>query len=285
MRGLAWLYVSQGDNEHGRLAAEQSVALYRQGEDRRGLAFALVGLAMPLEFLGRRAEAETLLKESIALARPAGDAYVACSALNNLARVTADLHGDLDTARGYVDEGMRLSRAAGLRWLTSVSVQLLGMIALHRKDYVEARARFEEAIVAFQEIGAPFNAILAKSDLAHMERNQGNHTRAMELYRETIVAFRDVGQRGAVAHQLECFGFIAITQNQFNRALRLLGAAEALRERSGTPMTPDEQTYHEQQLNTLREQMDPNSFAAAWAEGRALTLEQAIAYALETKDG
>ena len=285
LRALGWLHVSQGDNENGRLVAEQSVALYRQSvdADRGGLALALVGLAMPLEFLGRRAEAETLLKESIALARAAGNVFVMSWALSTLARVTADLHGDLDAARDYVNEGIRISREAGLDWSAAALGEMLGTIASHRKDYVEARARFEEALIAYQEMGAHFNVILEKSNLAHLERSQGNYTQALELYRETIVGFCDVGQRGAVAHQLECFGFIAIAQNQFERALRLLGAAEALREQSGTPMTPDEQTVYEQQLTAIREQLPADSLATDWAEGRALTMDQAIQYAVEAE--
>ncbi len=78
-------------------------------------------------------------------------------------------------------------------------------------------SRFKEAPRGFQEVGAPFNIILEKSNLAHLERQQGNYMRALEYYRETIVAFRDIAQTGAVAHQMECFGFIAIAQSQNER--------------------------------------------------------------------
>ena len=85
-----------------------------------------------------------------------------------------------------------------------------GIIAIHRKDYEEARTLIEKAVTAYRETGASFNMILAKSALAHMERELGNYAIALNIYRETIIAFRDAGQIGAVAHQLECFGFIAI---------------------------------------------------------------------------
>ncbi len=281
LRGLAWLYVSQGDNEHGRAAASQSVALYRLAQDPRGLAIALTNLASPVEFLGHRAEAETLLKESVALARAQGDAYAASSALAPLARVTADLHGNFDAAEEYVEEGRRLASAAGLDYLTALLVQMSGVVAWRRQDYAEARGRFEEALVAFQDVGAHFNVILVKSDLAHMERQLGNPSRALELYRDTIVAFRDVGQRGAVAHQLECIAFIALAQNQFERALRLLGAAEALREQSGTPMTPDEQVHYQRQVTLARDQLNPELAAKTWAKGRVLTMDQAMQYATD----
>jgi hypothetical protein len=128
---------------------------------------------------------------------------------------------------------------------------------------------------------APFNVTLVLSDLAHLERRQGNHARALELYRETIVAFQKAGQRGAVAHQLECFAFIAEAQEQLSRAARLLGAAEALRDNTHLPMTPHERPEYDQHLTSVREHLGEAAFAAAWAEGRTLTMEQAIEFALE----
>jgi hypothetical protein len=103
----------------------------------------------------------------------------------------------------------------------------------------------------------------------------------LQYYRETINAFRDVGQKGAVAHQLECFGFIALAQNRKERALQLFASANALRKQRGTPMTPDEQAYFEERLRILREKLDEMQFDTAWAKGHAMTMEQAIALALE----
>ena len=103
----------------------------------------------------------------------------------------------------------------------------------------------------------------------------------MRYYRETIVGFRDIAQTGAVAHQLECFGFIALAQGQHERALQLLAAANALRERGGTPMTPDEQPYFDEQLKQIHERMDRPHFDSVWSKGRALKMEQAIDLALE----
>ena len=286
LRGVAFLSISVGDNAAGRAAAEKSVALYHQLDDRRELALTLVALAMSLEFLGEGAQAEKFLQESLALGRAAQDAYSTSWALNALARVTAALRGDFDAARRYVEESIHLSRKEGITYQVAVSAQMLGTIAVYCNDYAEARARFEEALPLFRETRASFNVTLDMSDLAHLERRQGNRARALELYRETLVAFQKAGQRGAVAHQLECFAFIAEAQGQLSRAARLLGSAEALRESTHLPMTPYEQPEYEQHLTTVRERMDKATFASAWAEGHVMTMEQAIEFALEvTADG
>lgn len=283
LAGLAWAYTSQGDNDQAIIAAEQSAALYRQRApvDKRGLALVLYRLAQVNFFLGRRATAETYIMESIALARAANDPFAEVIALSMLVQIMAVLDGDLVGARSYAEEALRIARAAGLGYLSSLISYHLGQIAAHYNDVNEARRHFELAMAAFQEADAPFNATLAKSDLAHLERKQGNHAEALELYCETILAFRDFGQRGAVAHQLECFAFIAIAQNEYDRALRLLGAAETWRELGSTTMTPDEQIEYQEQVEVVREQMASELFTKTWAEGRALTMEQAIQYATE----
>jgi tetratricopeptide (TPR) repeat protein len=281
LRGLTRLYLSLGDNAHAKRVAEESVALYRQSQDRRGLSFALVVLAYPLEFLGERERAEAVLQESYSIARAEGDVYVICRSLNILARVVSNLHQDRNLAQQYVEESYRLAKEAGLRSQEAQSSEILGFIAIDGKNYDAARSHFKESVRVYDEIGATFNVFLEKSNLAHLERRTGNYTSALEYYRETIVAFRDMGQTGAVAHQLECFGFISITQNQNERALQLFGAANALREKAGTPMRPDEQTYFDKQLESLREKMDMTEYNSIWSKGHIMTMEQAIELAIE----
>ena len=281
LRGLTRLYLSLGDNAKARQAAEESVALFRQSQDRRGLAFALVVLAYPLEFLGLRPQAEAALQESYSLAQAEGDVYVICRSLNRLARVVVQLYHDPDLSQQYVEEARRLAQEAGLRSQAAQASEILGFIASHRNDHNTARAYFEESMRLYDEIGSSFNVTLEKSNLAHLERGLGNYAEALEYYRETIATFRDIGQTGAVAHQLECFGFIALAQDQNERALQLFAAANALRERSSTPMTPDEQVYFDEQIKKLREQIDSSAFNSAWTKGRALKMDQAIDLALE----
>ena len=281
LRGFTRLYLSLGDNANAKRVAEESVDLYRQSQDRRGLAFALVVLAYPLEFLGERERAEAILQESYAIARAEADIYVQCRSLNMLARVIIDLHHDLELSQRYVEESLRLAREADLRSQEAQACEILATIAIHRNDYHEARLRFIESVRIYEEIGARFNVILEKSNLAHLERRHGNFAHALEYYRETIIAFRDIAQLGAVSHQLECFGFIALEKNQDGRALQLFAAANVLREKRGTPMTPDEQLYFEEQLTSLREKMDENQFDSIWSKGHVMSMEEAIEFALE----
>jgi hypothetical protein len=81
---------------------------------------------------------------------------------------------------------------------------------------------------------------------------------------------------------LESFAFIAKVQEEDQRAAKLFGAAEILRESANLPMLFIEQVEYDREVNDLRANMDESTFAKAWAEGRAMTMERAIAFALES---
>jgi hypothetical protein len=84
-----------------------------------------------------------------------------------------------------------------------------------------------------------------------------------------------------VANQLECLAFIAIARHQPERAAGLLGAAEMLREKINIPMNSYERQEYTQHVDELRTGLDKETFAAAWAKGRALSMEQAVDFALQ----
>jgi hypothetical protein len=101
------------------------------------------------------------------------------------------------------------------------------------------------------------------------------------LLEEALLLSRDIGTRELVAAELECLAWVAAALGQQERAARLCGAAEALREMLGAPLPPDERAGHDQAVHAMRAALGEETFAATWAAGQALPLEQAIALALE----
>jgi hypothetical protein len=116
--------------------------------------------------------------------------------------------------------------------------------------------------------------------MAHVARQMGNYQEALALYRETLPDWQKIGHRGAVAHQLECIAFIAKAQEQEERAVKLMSAAEALREASSSPRTPREHNEYDRELAGLRADMDEKTFNLLWAEGKSMNMEQAIDLAM-----
>jgi hypothetical protein len=109
---------------------------------------------------------------------------------------------------------------------------------------------------------------------------RGDNGRAAALLGEALLISRDIGAREVVAIVLETLAWVTAASDQAELAARLGGAAEALREVIGAPVPPDERADHEQAMQAMRQALGEAGFAAAWAAGRMLPLETAIAEAL-----
>jgi len=120
-----------------------------------------------------------------------------------------------------------------------------------------------------------------QSQLGHISRDRGELSGAKKIYRETILGWQDIGNRGAVAHELESFAAIAVTEIKPQRAIKLLGAAEALRERSSSPMTDFERIEYDRDVANARSLLDEKETDRLWLEGRSMTMDDAIEMALE----
>jgi non-specific serine/threonine protein kinase len=118
--------------------------------------------------------------------------------------------------------------------------------------------------------------------LADLARIEGDYARAAALHRESLILYADAKRSDAIAISLELVAWLATAQEAGIRAARLFGAADALFEATGQQMDPMERAEHEQNESLARVQLGAAEFAAAWAEGRAMTMDQAIAYALES---
>jgi hypothetical protein len=100
------------------------------------------------------------------------------------------------------------------------------------------------------------------------------------LYRESLKLFQELDHKRGIARLLECFACAAAAQSHSERALRLAGAAAALRQKIGAPLTPAERGKLEANLKNTRPGLSDMSTAAAWQEGWELPVERAIEEAL-----
>lgn len=290
LMGEAWnsgamLAYSQGDNARGIPLAQRAVELARQAGDQRLLALALGFQASSTLFLGRYQEAEPLVQEALVAARESGDKTLAGMPLSMLGQSIAMREPGSPLAQSYAAEGSALMEQSGDRWVAAMSQLGLAMGAKARGDLADARLRFSSIGPLFQELGDRHRLNMVRSELAHIDRYEGNLDKAEAAYRETILHWKRLGHRAAIAHQLESFAFIAEARQDNQRAARLYGAAEALRQVIGIDMTPAEKVEYGGQVARLRAGLDEKVFSAAWAEGRLMTMEQAVTYALEGKTG
>ncbi|HSV86779.1 MAG TPA: tetratricopeptide repeat protein [Levilinea sp.] len=163
----------------------------------------------------------------------------------------------------------------------AIEMQLMiGVRARIRGDLPAARRYLEESLQYVPMYRSKPHETMTRSELGHIYRQAGDYSVAKEMYRQTIRAWSDLGHRAAVANQVECFAFIARAAGDAQRAVRLLGAAEALREDVDSIMTDYERPEYEHEVGELRKQVEEQAFANLWAEGRLLPLEKAIELAV-----
>jgi hypothetical protein len=155
-----------------------------------------------------------------------------------------------------------------------------GRGAMFRGDYTVARERFAYCLPLFIEMKDEHRANMIYSEYAHMDRHEGKIQQALETYRKTILVWQKLGHRAAVAHQLECFAYLAKAREDSERALRLLGAAEGLREKINIHMQPHEKAEYEREVADLHASLSENEFHTLWLQGRALTIDEAVELAL-----
>ena len=155
-------------------------------------------------------------------------------------------------------------------------ILVMGMDESGRRNYETAKKLFEDGLAFFKGIRNLNFQLVMKSELGHIERRTGNLPQARLIYQETIKGWQELGNRNAVATQLECFGLQAIAEEEPQRATKLFSVAQALRQRIDSPMTDYERVEYDESLAQLRAMLTETEFNALWAESRAMTMEQAI---------
>jgi tetratricopeptide (TPR) repeat protein len=276
------LAIGQGENLAAQTTLMKAIAISRLTGDKLILGYSLGSWALAATFVGA-AGAEEAAQESLSILREVGDTFGSAMALVQLAR-TEMFQGNFAGRRAHVEDALRLLKEAQNPLLSSMMIFSLGMDERLQGNAESARLHFLESLHLFQQQRNKHFETVVLSELAHIARLSGDRAGAMEAYRQTMPKWKDLGHQAAIAHQLECFAFIARAEKQMRRAARLLGAAEALREMIGSPMTSFERAECDHELADLRAHMDEIDLANAWTEGRSMTMEEAIAYALETAE-
>jgi tetratricopeptide (TPR) repeat protein len=200
-------------------------------------------------------------------------------AYSNLARWET-IHGNFQEAEKYVALVQANMKNGNISFQSGFLNMGMGIGARYQGRFDLAQHYFEDGLRVFKQVGHKGLTATLTSELAHTQRAMGEYTEAKKSYQNTIKIFQDYGNRPAVAHQLECFAMIAVVEEEPQRAAKLFAAAESLREITGHKRTDEEEAEEVQFINRLHTMLSETEFNTLWAEGRSLTMEQAIQLAL-----
>jgi tetratricopeptide (TPR) repeat protein len=231
-------------------------------------------------YQGDHAAARLYFEEGLALARQVGDQWNIAFALDGLGAQFAN-QGDFEQAQAFSEQSLALSRSIGDKWLSGITLINLGELARVQGNYGRAILCYESSLTLLREGGDKLFMAIVLHDLGQMAQDRGQYDQAKTIHMESLVLCRALGSKRGIAMCLEKLAGIAVARCQPERAARLLGTTEALRQAITAPMGAADHADYGRFVALTHAGLDDNTFAAAWAEGRAMTLEQAVAYALE----
>jgi tetratricopeptide (TPR) repeat protein len=272
---------SRQDYPSATALVEESLALCRQLGYTWGANQALLTLGIVAKEQADYGRAIAIFTEVLAHFRQVDDGQGIASALNELASVAAR---QLDFARSCAcaEESLQTARRFGARAEELNALMRLGDALRYGHDFARAStvlAEYHRLATAQDE---QWHVITALMLLGKVAKDQGDHRKAIACFAQSMAVIRHLALfESLLCDNLEGMACVASAQGQFTRAARLFGAAEALHEMTHTPLFPQKRFEYAPYLAAVQERLGEGAFAVGWAEGQAMLLEQAVAYALE----
>ncbi|HLX57584.1 MAG TPA: tetratricopeptide repeat protein, partial [Ktedonobacteraceae bacterium] len=214
---LAYLQDNHGWAEQ---LCRESLALFRQIGDKRGIASSLIRLGQVAKARRNYAAARALLEESLALSKEVDDKGSIADALLLLARAAIN-QGEYSRARSLLEEGLALSREMGDKWGTAMALYHLARAVFSQGDLAEAHKLLEESLAIHRELGYKEGVAYALRLTGQLAFQQSDDTTARPLLEESVAIFRGVGDKGGAAKSLFRLASVVAFQGDNEAARRL----------------------------------------------------------------
>ncbi|HEX2740769.1 MAG TPA: BTAD domain-containing putative transcriptional regulator [Rubrobacter sp.] len=223
-------------------------------------------------------QAEKLHEQGLALYRRLENRDGVAAALTSLGALAYAV-GDLERAVSLTQESLALKRELGDEKALMSSRNNLGEMMQSAGDLAKAQALFEENLESDEILGDEWGAAVSRLNLGTLAVEQGEPVRAEKLLTEALRAFQRLGDEDATTDCLDSLAAAAGARGEGLRAATLFGTAEATREELGTPIRPVDRERYERFVAAARSGVGERAWASAWSAGRAMSLQEAAAYA------
>ena len=222
------------------------------------------------------------LEEALSIGRELGDQRNTATALRYLG-LLASMQGNYVEARSFLEQSLEIWQTMGLEGKTGVSWTLtfLGDVALNQNESKEARSIFEAAVAILREIGDKNLLAYPVRRLGLLAWREKDFARAIAFCKESLSLNHELGDPRGVLACLAGFADIAVVQGRFVRAAQIMAAVETQLAALGMRLLPVDKMEYERNLAQLRAQFDESTLKKFWVKGSAMSLDDAIAFALE----
>ena len=286
--GIGWILTCLGELAFWQGDLERSMSLYvesknafREVGNQWAVSMTISGMGSIVLAKGDFDQATKFYEEALAFGREMGDLNAMAGRRYDLARV-AWSRGDYDQAESFYQQSLEfVRRDMHNRGAVASILYELGEVAWAKGNLDLATSRHEEALSIGQELGAKFTIAVALNGLGKVACSHGEYQKSTALHRDALSLLQRTGNRWSALYTLEAIATVMIMQQDMERAVRLLGATSAFYEQMRFLMSALEREHHEHNVQALRETLAREAFEAGWVQGQAMTLEQAIEYALE----
>jgi tetratricopeptide (TPR) repeat protein len=265
----------QGGAAQAERLSHAAYAIYRQFDDTQGRAATMTAMAYQAQRQGRYAEATARFGKTVALWARLGNDVAVDLGTSNMANA-AKAGGNFDLAQRLLAEVVASSRARGDQRGVASALNSLGDLAAAQGLYDAARQHHHESLATFRDLDDRWGIGRVLADLASVDLQAGEHADADRSITAALEAFRALGHQRGVARQLEALAWCASCRSRDATAVRLTGAAAAIRQKIGAPARQREREMVERTLAQAGTRLTPDVYAQAWKDGLTGTLDDLL---------
>jgi predicted ATPase/DNA-binding SARP family transcriptional activator len=273
----------QGDYRIRASRAAEGLAVSREIGDVVEASRAIRTLGCLAAQQGDYARGRVLHQEGLILARQGDNEAAYCSNLWGLAELEW-WEGDYERARLAIEEFLAIARKRSDAVIIGWGLAILGAIPCSAGDTGGGQALLAEGLARHREGGDKPGLGWALAHLGYVLGRTGDAGQASALLRESLLLFQEVGHRPRAARSLCFLGILSTLPGDYSCSARLIGAAERINHYLRASLALDQRAACEKALATARTALGDAAFGRIWAEGQAMTLEEAVAYALAEDD-
>ena len=282
LNGLGFITRRQPDWKAAARFFEKALKIGSEIGNKYVTAAALEGLGLTALRECHWQESRNFFEQFLTIERELKNMAQIATALRRLGNVDF-YQGDIAVAQERYEESLSLYRELNFKQFIAILLNLLGEVARYQGDYEKALTLYSESLDLFQEQGVGFenNQLMVQINLGYVMLRQDRHAQAYELFQQNFLLGQKLEDSESCALCLIGIAGVLASQRRPQKAVSLISAA-----RSGFDATDDilhvaDQVEYEYILAKARAQLNTMEFEAAWAKGYAMSLERAIAYALE----
>lgn len=282
LASLLWRYwMDKGHVEDGRQLMARVLEMSKAKPSTTTRADALYGAGMLAFRQGDSSEASKLFQECLTISREKTHRSTVVKALTGQARV-ALRDGKYAEVHAKSEEARAIARDMQDAYAESRPLHMLAAATRMEGDLGRARELYEESLALARKLGDDLTAAVELDNLGSVALHTGDVDLAKDRYRQAAELSYKMRSMYMLPYVPLHFSMIALEEQKLDRAIKLLGAAEALFESAGMVPDPDERVEWDRTASRLHNAIDADRHSRLWAEGRRLSLDQAVQYSLET---